>query len=380
MLIAAAVLQAGLAGTAQSQNAVPPAPATNATDVGPPQLRDFTLNGTVTRPAETPAARPAPSSPAATAPRSQPSSTTPLPPARAPSAVAPTPAPSARSTTIDLPPPSPSAALPPAGGELVEDSPLPAPVTFAPEPPAMPDSPAILPWLLAALLLGGGAAFYVFRVRPRAQVADGPQAWELRAPEPEQPQPRAPSPAPEPRPRAAAPAGSGGVVSTSLRPWIEVEFIPERAIVEDETIAIEFTVALYNSGSAPARDVLIEAAMFNASSAQDQQIGAFFASPTGRGDRIEMVAPLQRVVARSAVTVPRGQVRPLLADGRPLLVPMTAITALYRWGSNNHGQTSASYLVGKETGGDKLAPFRLDLGPRVFRGLAAREHQLRVRK
>ena len=66
-------------------------------------------------------------------------------------------------------------------------------------------------------------------------------------------------------------------------------------------------------------------------------------------------------------------------QGRPLLVPITAFNILYRWGSNSNGQTSASHLVGKETGGEKLAPFRLDVGPRVFRRLAAREHQLRVR-
>ncbi len=243
----------------------------------------------------------------------------------------------------------------------------------------MPDGASLLPWLLVAALLGGGAAFYFFRVRPRTRLAGGPDDLQFGIAEPAQPQPAAPAPAPAPRPRAAPPTG-GGIVSTRLRPWIEVEFVPERTIVDDETIAIEFTVALYNSGSAPARDVLIETAMFNASSTQDQQIGAFFASPAGRGDRIEVVAPLQRVVARSTVTVPRSQVRPLHAEGRPLLVPMTAITALYRWGSNNNGQTSASYLVGKETSGDKLAPFRLDLGPRVFRGLAAREHQLRVRR
>ncbi|MBA3526239.1 MAG: hypothetical protein H0T82_04885, partial [Sphingomonas sp.] len=63
-IAAAGLAQAALAGTAFAQNAVTPAPATNATDVGPPQLRDFTLNGTVTRPAETQAPRPAPASPA----------------------------------------------------------------------------------------------------------------------------------------------------------------------------------------------------------------------------------------------------------------------------------------------------------------------------
>lgn len=242
----------------------------------------------------------------------------------------------------------------------------------------MPQGPGILPWLLGAMLLGAGAAYYFFRVRPRAQLADGPEAAQFTVPEPAEAQPRPPAPAPEARPRPAPTAG-GGIVSTRLRPWIDIDFIPERTVVADDTIAIEFTVALYNSGSAPARDVRLEAAMFNASPMQDQQIAAFFRQAAGRGDRIEVVAPLQRVTVRSSVAVPRAEVRPLHAQGRPLLVPMTALTAVYRWGSNNNGQTSASYLVGKQTSTEKLAPFRLDLGPRVFRGLAAREHQLRVR-
>ena len=385
ILIAAAAVFQAAGGTALAQNAVTPAPATNATDVGPPQLRDFTLNGTVTRPAETQAPRPAPSTPAPAAqpPGNQPSSTTALPPARRPeaaSAPTPAPAPAPGAVTVALPPPSVSAAQPPAGGSLVEAPPLDEPAaSFAPDASAMPDSPSILPWLLAALLLGAGAAYYFLRIRPRTQLADGPGASQFTSSEPARPEPPAPAPAPVQRPKPAPPAG-GGIVSTSLRPWIEVDFIPERTVVDAETIAIEFMVALYNSGSAPARDVLIEAAMFNASPAQDQQIGAFFAQPAGRGERVEMVAPLQRAVVRTTVTVPRSQIRPLLAEGRPLLVPMTALTVVYRWGSNNHGQTSASYLVGKETSGDKLAPFRLDLGPRVFRGLAAREHQLRVRR
>lgn len=200
---------------------------------------------------------------------------------------------------------------------------------------------------------------------------------QFSAPDTPQPQPRVPTATP---PTPAPPANRGGVVSTRLRPWIEIEFVPERTIVDGDKVALEFVVTLYNSGSAPARDVLIEAGMFNASPAQDREIAAFFGNPVGRGDRVPVIAPLQRVVVRSAVTLPRSQVRPLEMEGRPLLVPLAGFNALYRWGSNGQGQTSASYLVGKETKGEKLAPFRLDLGPRVFRGLAAREHQLRVRK
>ena len=379
LIAAAAAVQAAASGTAFAQNAVTPAPASNSTEIGPRQLRDFTLNGTVTRPAQTQVPAPARTAPAPAAPapraQPQPSSTTALPPPRVPARTAPAPAPAPGGMTVELPPPSPTAALPPTAGAPMELPPAPdTAATFAPEPSgSIPDSPSLLPWLLVAALLGGGAAFYFFRPRPRSQLAGGPQVSEFVAPEPTPPQP-----APAPRPRAVPPAG-GGVVSTGLRPWIEIDFVPERTIVDEQNVAIEFLVTLYNSGGAPARDVLIETAMFNASRTQDQQIGAFFATPAGRGHRVPVVAPLQRVAARSAVTMPRSEIQPLYAEGRPLLVPLVALNALYRWGTNNHGQTSASYLAGKETKTDKLAPFRLDVGPRVFRGLAAREHELKVR-
>jgi hypothetical protein len=51
---------------------------------------------------------------------------------------------------------------------------------------------------------------------------------------------------------------------------------------------------------------------------------------------------------------------------------MLALNALYKWSSGSEGQTSASYLLGRDTQGEKLAPFRLDLGPRLFRAVGAR--------
>ena len=170
-----------------------------------------------------------------------------------------------------------------------------------------------------------------------------------------------------------------GVVSTRLRPWIELQLTPGRVIVDGEKVSLEFEMTLFNSGSAPARDIVVEGSLFNAGPAQDQQIAAFFESPVGQGNRLPLLAPLQRLAIPSAVTLSRAQLIPLEIEGRSLLVPLVAFNALYRWGSSN-GQTSASYLVGKETHGAKLAPFRLDLGPRIFRGLAAREYELRVRR
>jgi hypothetical protein len=50
-------------------------------------------------------------------------------------------------------------------------------------------------------------------------------------------------------------------------------------------------------------------------------------------------------------------------------------------GGGGEGQASASFLVGRGTDGDeKLAPFRLDLGPRIFRGLSSRPHSMGLQR
>ena len=119
--------------------------------------------------------------------------------------------------------------------------------------------------------------------------------------------------------------------------------------------------------------------MFNAGPAQDQEIGAFFVHPVGAGNRVALLPPLKRLELKSAVRLGPQQMRMFEVAGRRLFVPLVAFNALYRWG-DSEGQSSASYLVGRDTQNEKMAPFRLDLGPRIFRDLGAREHHLRLRK
>ena len=74
--------------------------------------------------------------------------------------------------------------------------------------------------------------------------------------------------------------------------------------------------------------------------------------------------------------MPIDQLRSFEAQGRKLFVPLVGFNVLFRSGSGE-GQASASFLVGRGNERDeKLAPFRLDLGPRIFRGLSARPHSL----
>ncbi len=150
-------------------------------------------------------------------------------------------------------------------------------------------------------------------------------------------------------------------------------------MIDGEKGTVEFEVVVYNSGSGPARDVLVEAALFNAGPDQDQVIGQFFERPAGPGDRIAVIPPLQRMEFRSTVQLNRDQLRIFEVEGRSLFVPLVGFNAHYRW-SGGEGQTSASYVVGRNTDGEKMAPFLVSQGPKSFRGLGAREHTLRVRK
>jgi hypothetical protein len=252
---------------------------------------------------------------------------------------------------------------------------LPAAVSgFTPQPESAPHAWTLWPWLIAALALGVGGAFLFLRSRSREAFAGGPHFDLFSAPEATPtpaPPPKAKAPAPAPVQPRAAPPVPGGVVSTGLRPWIEIALQPLRCIVEETRITFEFELDIFNSGNAPARDVLVEASVFNAGPAQEHDIGAFFAQPVAQGERIAAIPPLQRMTLRSQVVAPRENVQVLEVAERQVFIPLIAFNALYRW-SAGEGQTSASYLLGRDTKSAKMAPFRLDLGPRIFRGVGAR--------
>lgn len=375
----AGLLFAGVPARAQvaPANSTTGAPTQNGV-IGNPQLQGFSLNGTATTPAPT---RVTP--PSGAKPSPLPSSQAPKPQTPAPSRISETtPQPERQlpqSQAADLPPASPTVEAPSStdASSVLGTPPEQAPFDTADTgiDTSTPSNPlTMLAWMAAGLALAGAAAWYFFRLRPWPSVAGGADLFEI-APQPLAKAP--PSPAPTPAP-ASGPASSG-IVSTRLRPWLEIEFKPDRGVVDEQKAAIAFELSVYNSGSMPARDVILEASLFNAGPMQDQQIQLFFDNPVARGDKIPVIPPMRRVTVNTAVFLAREQVVPIEMEGRALFVPMVALNALYSWGSSK-GQTSASYLVGKETTGDKLAPFRLDLGPRIFRGLAARIHSVAVRK
>ena len=369
--------------------------------VGPKALQDFSLSGTVTRQADQPAAvsaAPATRQPEP-APAPQPSSrtrsatVTGSTPKHVQTAAAPavaTPKAQAVASPELEPSSAPAALAPAAAASGTTASPLTASPSFAPTPesPGVLASSQTLPmlgWLLAALAILLGAGFFFWRSRARPAYAGGTQFDLFTGPEPAPEPSTAPSPAPRAAPRAAAPppaaasaappkpapGPAGGIVSARLRPWIEIGFQPIRCVIDDQRVMVEFDLDLFNSGSGPARALLVEARLFNASADQDAQIADFFANPVGTGDRIAVIQPLKRLTVRSQAVVPRDQLMAYELAGHPVFVPLIGFNALYSW-SGGEGQTSVSHLIGRDTKGEKLAPFRLDLGPHIFRNLAAR--------
>lgn len=146
---------------------------------------------------------------------------------------------------------------------------------------------------------------------------------------------------------------------------------PLRCVVKDDQVVVEFEIELFNAGTAPARAVLAEASLFNAGANQEAELARFFANPVGEGERIDAIPPMRRMNFVSQVVAQRDAIQEYELGGRKVFVPVLAFNALYA-SSAGEAQTSAAYLIGRDTGGEKLGPLSLAGGPRQIGQLAAR--------
>lgn len=387
MLVAGGLTLAPAAALAQSTTAAQEPPPQSDT-IGPSELQNFSLKGSTARTDNQQSATPPASLPPTQSPP-QVESVQSAPPVRhhpaatqekrraeaaAPLAAAPiTRASSGAAATtpqLQIATPGPSAA--PAPSSPVAGLPPPAPA-LAPE-----HKLSVLPWLVGALFLAAGTFFLLWRRRHQQALAGGMEFRSFVPPEPAAiPPPSAPASRP-PSPPTAAPKSEGevpsrprtGIVSSRLRPALEISAQPMRCLIEDDRVLIEFELELYNAGTAPARAVLAEASLFNAGANQEQELAAFFANPVGTGERLEAIPPMKRVAFANQVVAPRSAIQEYELGGRKALVPVLAFNALYRW-SGGQAQTSAAFLVGRDTKSDKLGPLNLDKMPREYRALAA---------
>lgn len=367
-----------------------------------PPLRDFELKGKVTVPAPPPSAAPVETPPPVTItpPPATTTRTPPADPAPGPTERQAAPAPSAPSRSVarprtNVPEPAPPAPSPGPVAPQVEVDALPAtdaPRPRQPEPstgPAAAPQSGEFPWLYLVLgMLAAVAALAAGRVllRRRADEDEVEEPLPVESASEPRPQPQpapAVKPVPRPQPAPVAQPSSGristGTVGIQVRPWIELEFKPDRAVATDADTSVQFELIVRNTGNTGARNVRIEGRMFNAGREEEREVGAFFSEPLMINcAAIPMLLPQGTGAIRSVVSMPRTEVKEITLEGRRLFVPMVAFNVTYEWGENRSGQTSMSYLVGRESEApsEKMGAFRLDLGPRLYRSVGHRQTNL----
>lgn len=411
-----ALLAAIALAPAAAQDAAPPPEQSDA--VGPRELENFNLEGRVTRPAEQQQQQDAPVTQPVSAPPTR-TETTPAREGNTASRADDQPrrqaaGPVRADPASDLLTRAPTRPQPRAAQSATPNSAPATPPRAALVTPADEGSSSLLVWIAALLFAAGGAVVYWFvrhgrgaspayaggyartnarpepapapaqPSKPLPRVATPPVADEpiVRRPMPTTFRPKADAPVSgavttsSPKPASANPVG---IVASSLRPWIEVELSPDRALVDDNGAAIAFNVTLFNSGSAPARDVSIEACLLNAGARQDAELSEFYKKPRKGTDSIPVIAPQSRVPLRTAVKIPRDMIHEYEVEGRKLFMPMVAVSTRYRW-SSGEGQTGVSFLVGKDQEEQaRLAPLRIDQGTRSWKGLGARRYEKGLR-
>lgn len=381
--------------------------AQDTNTVGNPQLKDFELPGTrtvppviqqpapattvppatlppvpVPGPATTP---PADRGPPVTAPRTAPAPATARPRPSAPAAARPAPA----ETPAAAPAEAPLAA--PAPAEVQQ--PVPAPPAVEPQPQAAaPTAPKQeFPWLyigaaalLALLALAGFLAFKRSRssaepemvaepVAEQPQAASGPDPLFAR---------RVATPAPPAATTTPPPVAppTDGIVGISMRPRLELEFKPDRAAATLTETSVQFALTIRNTGNRIARDIRIQVQMVNAGADQDREIQDFFARTVSQDDpsAIAAIPPGSEAKIDTSVTLPKDRIRELTVQGRQLFIPVIAFNVFYEWDGGRTGQTSMSYIVGREAPSpqERMGAFRLDLGPRLYRSVGQRQASL----
>lgn len=420
----AAGLVTSLCGVAWAQD--------NAT-LGPPQLKDFRLT-----PGEGSPPQPAPQPPPEPQAQPQPQPQAPAPPqaepqsgARSP-APAPTPAPSEREAATPGRQPVPAergsaeagrdtAGGAAAGPELVPPLPDPSALQaegLLPIPPAAPvrslatppvsgraasSQPAptgsLLWFLLIPLLLAALGGYYLLSRRRRdVPPRENDSVSDIvgaRLPAPETPasakeagstsplQLREVASAPSIRPRHDPVPAPPPPDVPQTRAWLEIELRAERAAATLEEATVDFELVIRNTGATTAEDVSVNARMFNAGADQDREIGTFFETRGAerRTFSLPPVPPGGSGVIRGTVAMARSEMQAVRFEERLLFIPVVGVNAVYRWAApsgQEQGQTSRSYVIGRELGEaqEKMGPFRLDLGPRVYRTVGQRPHKV----
>ena len=116
---------------------------------------------------------------------------------------------------------------------------------------------------------------------------------------------------------------------------------------------------------------------------EDQELAGYFKAKPGdyRTLSIPDIPAGGEVVMKGSVDITRDRISALKMDNKLLIVPVVGVNAFYGFGTARTGQTSKSFVIGRmpDNDNEKMGPFRLDLGARVYRTVDQRPHKVSKR-
>ena len=179
-----------------------------------------------------------------------------------------------------------------------------------------------------------------------------------------QPQP-APFPArPQSTGRPTAPAMSSG------KGDLRIAFVAETAGSTLLNAVLGYRITLHNDGTETLKDLALSGLLAQAS-------GDVPRSGTGAMQAIgnaDSIAPGQSVELKGEIRLPLAQIEPISYNRQSLFVPVVHFICAYAGNSSERREERHSFIVGREHEPPraKMAPFRLDQGPRNFRPVGQR--------
>ena len=237
-------------------------------------------------------------------------------------------------------------------------------------------------WMILLALAGvGGAAFYLGRRGRGDRRLPAPEAV-VAEPVPTASLPDAPTTSPQsvpvppdaPLPPPVAPVAPA---AEQHRPAIDIDLRPARAGLNLLSALVEGELVVRNGGDTPIEGIALAQSLHSAHHEADADLVAFINQPITRPLAAPFtLAPGEERRLRLIAPLARGAIRAMEAGGRPIFVPIVAVTARF-FNRGDEFRAARAFAIGVErVDSPKLAPIWLDTPPRMIDTVAARPHPL----
>lgn len=154
---------------------------------------------------------------------------------------------------------------------------------------------------------------------------------------------------------------------------VEAEFTPIKATISLANLTIKGALNLANKGSVAAQDIAVRTSIISASENVDQAISAFHSGGVPPANHIGDAGSGEVIKMEIDLIIPLHELKTYALREQKLFVPIVLVNIGYGLQSARQ-ELFLSCLIGRELipPRPKMAPFRLDLGPRSITPLGQR--------